>query len=53
MPKKKNAIKQTWVLRSLVREKEFRSSAKGRKEKEGKEVEIYRQTGRRLEAAIF
>lgn len=31
--KKGKAIKQTWVLRSLVREKEFRSQAKVLKEK--------------------
>ena len=37
--KKENTIKQTWVLRSMVKEKEFRSQAKGLKEKEVKEVE--------------
>lgn len=31
--KKGNTIKQTWVLRSLVREKEFRPQAKGLKKK--------------------
>jgi hypothetical protein len=38
--RKEIIVKQTWVLRSLVREKEFRSSAKDRKEIEVKETKM-------------